>query len=455
MTEWEKTQLYAFVWGAYVLAQFSGAIIWGIILDYIRISHLLVMASISMIAGDVLYTHGTSTSSEFALIIGRILCGIAGAMTISGYAHVTRHTSKENRETRVLYLRSIFAIASAMGPGLGLLVSAFDGWKIGTWTISGENNAGSFLMIFIATAYMSVLSFYTVCSRKKDDSLTMSDRFGRESEASFDNDQYGGIEASFTNTETAEDRRRSSTYEFKSSNFFSRYSMFLLLLYFCMVFCYWAYMGGVLPVKLADLDPDNNGTVAAWKEYGIFFLAALVYLVTFMVNRFLVMRTQVGREKIVMTSLVCMSIGSLILTSLVDDMISEAQIIFGTVFLCIGFAFGTIHLPTLFVRLTGTRIGNLGLRMSWFFAFVGLGRLAGPIYGMSMVNIKWDPADDPRKGVGVNMVAHTTAFIMLSMTMFSLCFLPVARAKEKEAGEYEQSLLDGPDYERLGGGLGV
>ena len=73
------------------------------------------------------------------------------------------------------------------------------------------------------------------------------------------------------------------------------------------------------------------------------------------------------------------------------------QVVMATPFLTLGFVIATLQLPAMYCKLVGASMGDLGIRMSWFFALASIGMLAGPVYGFIVIDT-----------IGtINFVAHT------------------------------------------------
>ena len=47
--------------------------------------------------------------------------------------------------------------------------------------------------------------------------------------------------------------------------------------------------------------------------------------------------------------------------------------------------FATLQIPAIYCLITGTKLRNIGIRMSWFFIISSIGRIIGPIFGYYII----------------------------------------------------------------------
>ncbi len=69
-------------------------------------------------------------------------------------------------------------------------------------------------------------------------------------------------------------------------------------------------------------------------------------------------------------------------------------------------------------------MGDLGLRMTWFFALAAFGRLFGPVYGYLMI----------RQFDTVNFLSHTSALLIIIAAFAAFLSVPNGRGSSKHKG---------------------
>ena len=189
--------------------------------------------------------------------------------------------------------------------------------------------------------------------------------------------------------------------------FCSVQAFILWFLYCTAVFTFWSFEAAILPIG------GSTGNSGKWWNtqtlYSMFVFIGVVYLLSFMANRYIADWFRIRKGKRVIASLLLMVIGAMFLTDLGlnsesgkedEDIPPTWQVVLATPFLTLGFCIATLQLPAMYCKLVGASMGDLGIRMSWFFALASIGMLAGPVYGFIVIDTFGT----------INFVAHTYVF---------------------------------------------
>jgi len=94
------------------------------------------------------------------------------------------------------------------------------------------------------------------------------------------------------------------------------------------------------------------------------------------------------------------------------------QLIFATFFICVGFGISTLQIPAIFCLITGTKLKNIGIRMSWFFILSSIGRIIGPIFGFYVIKAQ---------NGSIDFLAHISSFYLLCISFVALIIIMEAK----------------------------
>jgi len=382
---------YVYVFMSYIISQFISQFLIGFWEDRRPILEILYFLVICLIIGNVIYASGISKKNSEIMLIGRLICGICGSILIIGYAHVVKYGKFEGRENRILFFKFIVSLGTIFGPLIGVIVSNFN-FSIGIISIS-SNNSGSFIVICLSIIYITILTIYAIvrCNqiKKKKERETASEvgisaLWGRKVSESLDSNLYD------------------SKYVFIPHRFCSINAFIIWLLYGISVFSFWSFEGAIIPIgQVVGFNLQTR------QLYAIFLFIGICYILSFGINKYILIFIIKSREKKVIISFLLMITGCLIISSLgINDDAKNTQtwqIVIATPFLTSGFCIATQILPSLFVSLIGAKIVGLGIRTSWFFALAQFGVLFGPLYGYIII----------KTYKSVNFVAHTSAFMLI------------------------------------------
>ncbi|ETO32498.1 hypothetical protein RFI_04614 [Reticulomyxa filosa] len=183
------------------------------------------------------------------------------------------------------------------------------------------------------------------------------------------------------------------SFRWASDRFCSKQALLLWFWYTTIVFSFWSFEAAILPIG------GSKGSDWSKRElYGIFTFIGVIYVLSFSFNKWLMNKLHITKEKRIIGSLLLMTVGCLWLTPFTNSIdISPWQVIIASPFLTSGFCVATIQISSMYCKLVGHTVGDLGVRMSWFFAFASFGFLSGPVYGYLLI----------RHFGTVNFVSHT------------------------------------------------
>ena len=182
------------------------------------------------------------------------------------------------------------------------------------------------------------------------------------------------------------------------SLFKNKYVAILLFLYISCLFTFWAFSAVIVPIGVYDeTTTDINEQYDQSMVYGIFAFIGVTYIVSFFFNRLLNYKifksTSFDKRVIVAVQLQC--IGYFLLTTFgIHDTatspysIPTAQLIFATIFIVVGYGVSTLQIPYLLL-ITGTKLKNIGIRMSWFLLYHQLDVLLVYIWLLFNQITKW------------------------------------------------------------------
>ena len=166
------------------------------------------------------------------------------------------------------------------------------------------------------------------------------------------------------------------------------------------------------------LDDAYNQTVL----HGIFAFIGIIYIISLFINGLLNYKifksTSFDKRVIVAIQLQC--IGYLLLTTfdLYDSKTSPysiplTQLIFATLFIVFGFGIATLQIPAIYGLITGTKLRNIGIRMSWFSVISSIGRIIRPIFGL------YDSKTSPYS-IPLTQLIFVTLFIVIGLDIATL-----------------------------------
>jgi len=220
-----------------------------------------------------------------------------------------------------------------------------------------------------------------------------------------------------------------SSFRWSIDRFCSVDALILWLLYTIAVFSFWSFEGAIIPIG----QTNNNWTVEML--YAIFLLIGIVYVLGFLLNQWLGRLFKIHDEKRIICSLLFISIGSVLLTSLGinknQNHLPTWQVVVATIPLTIGFCIATIQIPVLYCVLVGSQVGDLGVRMSWFFAFASFGRLLGPVYGFLIIH----------NFHSVNFIGHTSTLLALIGSVIAFVSIKMTNNEQVKLPSYDNEDL--------------
>ena len=433
----------------YVIFQVLAALLIAIFMNYERIKWIVMALSTFLFLGNVLFTHGVSVGdSAFLLFVGRAMCGIAGSILIVGYSQITLCSNLLRRESLIVRFRFITSIGMLIGPLIGLLMSMQSFYILSEWHI-GDTNGGSFVMSLVSLAFIVLFLLYLLYNffikskqrREQRDRVCDISKIHQRTELKYSinavEDEQNGKrghwkqkKAPYSSMEQIVERQRYSdryhrailhSAKRKSHSLFrSKYVVLLLALYISSVFTFWCFSAAVIPIAEFTSTAQTVQTAYSQKVvYGIFAVIGMFHILSFALNRVLTTRLfpSTSMDKRVLMAVQLQCIGYFLLTSLglhdastAPFSIPTAQNIAATFCISIGFGIATLQIPAIFCLVTGTKLKQIGLRMSWFFTVSSIGRILGPIFGFYAMRFQDGSTD---------FMAHCSSLFLLVLSVIA------------------------------------
>merc|ERR1712032_348963 len=102
---------------------------------------------------------------------------------------------------------------------------------------------------------------------------------------------------------------------------------------------------------------------------------------------------------------------------------------FASFFICLGFGITTLQIPAMFVAITGQKMQNIGLRISWFFILSSLTRMCAPVFGFYMIDFQ---------NGNISFLAHLCGFYLLVVSFFTMVGMMESNVLIKNRVSYHQ-----------------
>jgi len=133
--------------------------------------------------------------------------------------------------------------------------------------------------------------------------------------------------------------------------FLSRHAFLLWFLYMSCVSVFWSFSAAILPIG------ERNSNWSVRELYAIFAFIGTVYLIAFCINQYIYAYVNVANEKLVLGSILWMTIGCMLSTSLGIhrnlNTLPMIQAVFAALFLTFGFSIATLQIPAIYCNITG------------------------------------------------------------------------------------------------------
>eukprot|EP00455_Lapot_gusevi_P013874 TRINITY_DN16853_c0_g2_i1.p1 TRINITY_DN16853_c0_g2~~TRINITY_DN16853_c0_g2_i1.p1 ORF type:complete len:623 (+),score=152.81 TRINITY_DN16853_c0_g2_i1:64-1932(+) len=412
---------YGIVFAMFSVAQFCASFFLGALLDNRPLKEILLLSSLNLMVGNLLYSRANSNDTMFLLIVGRVLCGAGAAIVTIGYAHIARVSNEYKRLSRFTFFRWLEIAPAVVAPaiGAGLTHASFNA---GAFDVN-HNNSCSFFMVFVFAVY-SLAIIVKILLLRRQIKTTINDKMFRSIEeevetedmlrrrmqlaaASSDNYAEDGSSTPYASLGAAPASGGNGGTVFIQHRFASKDAFVLLLIFASMVISFWAFEASVIPVVVkADWDITSN--------YLLFLYIGVVISLSY--GAFTYFGLEQKGTRLLITALLTMCIGSVTLTQFDQNKSMPTwQICVASGFLASGFCIGSLQVPLMYSKLIGAKMEDLGVKMTWFFAVIALARFVGPFWGAVAYEI-----------YGINLIAHSSAILLILAVFVGFCSLPLS-----------------------------
>lgn len=382
--EFEETaNMYGIVFTAYSVGQIISALILGYCCALKSMKSILIVETLFLIAGNALYCAAAKGPLKWLLVAGRGLCGIGGGISIFGYSHLAKFSSKPERASRFALFRLVEILGSVVAPALGALSVKCSFLFFGHVT---EYNVPALIMIFLLSIFLIFLSLERLWKRQRR--WRIVDMFARSLDEEIQLDSRTHSYGSFSDSGTP------------------REIWSLGLIFLAMVIPFWAFLASFIP-----LATDKDWSLLS--NYYLFVYIGILSLVTFAGYKWA--RPDVNSTRLLLSCLLVMLLGAVGLTDFLhvgDSELPTWQLYTAATLLVAGFCIGTVQLPSMFARFSAPSLPMLASKTSRWFALVSSGRWIGSIWGALAYD--WS---------GMNLISHSCAVVLVLGLLVGFCFL--------------------------------